>query len=394
MIKYTVCCSLALGIAITAAAYNPDQIVQQVVDGNPSLKVLKAQSTASSFQNKADNALAGPEAEFEHLWGERGSTKWSVGVTQSFDWPGVYRARSKAADAANRVAVMAYLDKRMQVTVQARQSLVQLQYAKLRLNIVDSLILTTTQLNEQLATGLNHGMITILDYKKSKLELTKLRIERAKIIESQNAARAELETLGGNSLVFDDSDYTPVSWLGTLQPLENYTKNAMSFDPSLALAAANVNAAKANATVASRSTAPGFSIGYRHAMEEEIHYNGLSIGIQMPTWGINRTKSASTKEVLATETEYDQVLADMATRISGEHRTAVTLRDQITELRSAQVDGNYLSLLKEMYDGGEINVLTYLTEQSYYLESTLAILDLEEQYALALTSLNRYDKAD
>lgn len=45
-----------------------------------------------------EKILEAPEVEFSRVWNTEsgGENKWSLSVSQSFDWPGVYAARREA----------------------------------------------------------------------------------------------------------------------------------------------------------------------------------------------------------------------------------------------------------------------------------------------------------
>ena len=85
-----------------------DAAVTMILENNPRLKALaenqKAESTQLSVAGRFNNQ---PEVEFEHMWGKGGVTKWNAGVTQSFDWPGVYGRRREEAQA--RMGAFRYL---------------------------------------------------------------------------------------------------------------------------------------------------------------------------------------------------------------------------------------------------------------------------------------------
>lgn len=373
-----------------SVAYNPDDIISQIVESNPSLATLTTQADADAKAAYASNSLSGPELEFEHLWGRDGATKWSVGVSQSFEWPSLYKVRKDLAYLNYVSATLSVNVKKSELINQARETLVRLYYCQQRLDILDGLIADMSSLHNHLGEALGHGLITILDYKKSGLELTELQIERSKVVDEQHRLEASLNELAGKPLHFPDGRPEAPAFIGTLNSLDSYTAEIRTNSPAVAFAESNLAIAKLNVNNVSKSNAPGFSVGYRHAKEEGIHYNGFAIGIELPTWGINRNKAAVQSAELSAQTACDEAIQAETARVESEYRVAESLRSEINALRANGLDGSYVSLLKEAYNGGEISVLDYLREQSYYQSSRLSILDLEEQYAVSLTSLNRY----
>ena len=93
--------SIAAACSCHAAADNNSAFeakVSEILSNNPTLASRRANAEAESLNLRADNNLSDPELEFEHQWGTPsvGGNKWSVSVSQSFDWPGVYHNRAKA----------------------------------------------------------------------------------------------------------------------------------------------------------------------------------------------------------------------------------------------------------------------------------------------------------
>ena len=77
--------------AATPAGF--DEIVAEVIAGNPALGAERARMAAELGAEAAENIPSDPEVSFEYLWGIgklADGNKWNAGISQSFDWPGVY----------------------------------------------------------------------------------------------------------------------------------------------------------------------------------------------------------------------------------------------------------------------------------------------------------------
>ena len=74
-----------------------DEMAKSIAENNGSYKSELAKAEADIMDEKVSNNLEDPEIAVSHAWGAEGiGNKFGVEISQSFDWPGVYRARSKA----------------------------------------------------------------------------------------------------------------------------------------------------------------------------------------------------------------------------------------------------------------------------------------------------------
>ena len=156
--------------AIQAAGY--EEAADSIVASNPEVRAAYATVYADGLTLDVSNNLPDPEIEGELLFPERGGEKrWSVGVSQGFEWPGVYTARRRANRAAGAAAEATAEVLRSSLRAEALSALADYRNARANLNILetiahdnDSLLRLTGRLA---ATG-NTG----------RLDLNKLRIER------------------------------------------------------------------------------------------------------------------------------------------------------------------------------------------------------------------------
>ena len=86
--------------AVTATSF--DEALQEVMSNNLTARIESSRGQAQIENILGENTLEAPEVEFVHMFGTTADTndKWTLSVSQSFDWPGVYAARREAARTA------------------------------------------------------------------------------------------------------------------------------------------------------------------------------------------------------------------------------------------------------------------------------------------------------
>jgi outer membrane protein TolC len=345
------------------------------------------------LQRKAENNLPDPELNGGYEWGQSGvGDKWNVGISQSFEWPGVYQARNKAN---NQAAIAAearirseYADKMLDV------KLLMIQYvaAKQKLAALADIKAHIAELNQSYRTAYEHGETTVLDLNKSAIEL-------AEIKSRYNAVQNELATV--IEAIQKEAGQTAID--GWLEPITQYPMEAMltedeyaqqinTIAPSLQYADALAKAAVHDATAVKRSaTAPGFSVGYSHIYEQGESFNGVSVGVTLPVFSARNKYKSATYKVDALNTERERTLANLLSDMKSCRNQALRLSEQLSEISPVVLDQRPAELLHKALKGGEISLLTYLQEINYFLEAQLDYTDMLCDYHKLMACLNRYE---
>lgn len=388
MKRFSIFIYIFLLVAEFAGALTPREIMEKALTSEK-VRQFGLQSDADIAARSAENLLSGPEVEFEHLWARGGETKWTISATQNFDWPGVYGVRSKMLrqdKLTNKYLAEALL---IETRFKVSEILVQLSFNQKRIEVLDALLKEMSEMMKSTDDALEHGLITILDAKKQGIESTMLAIEKDRLIQTKGRLLTELTEIVGEEMNYENTDWSEIPVMLTLSSHDFYISQAGNV-PSVLASESMTKSAALGINEAKASTMPGLGIGYRHEKEENMHFNGFSVSINLPKWNMKRTASAAKQFLLATQHASDLEKATLITRINSEYKTATELSGRIKSLRTNGVDGDYPILLKEALDGGEITLFDYLREQSYYRSAILSLIDLEEQYTLLLASLNRY----
>ena len=216
----------ALMCAAAAPVYAADpyaDIIDAVLTNNADLASQAAAMRAEYQGGKADNALHAIEVEFERSYAHKGgpgSDRWSLSVSQGFEWPGAYKARNAAAEAhADALSAMQrsrVLDK----ALEARMLLLEWSYAQRRLTLLQSIAANIDSLSAATTRSFDMGEASILDVKKLKLQSLLLSNDIAGATADIDAARAALIALnGGKTLDLDAAGIIAATADDTPQPL-------------------------------------------------------------------------------------------------------------------------------------------------------------------------------
>lgn len=383
--------ALAMSVAggVSARTMSQNAAIDSIVANNYRLKALRS-SHEADYQSAVYEAirLEDPEVEFEYLYSPDAENKINVGVSQSFDWPGVYKKRAGAADMRREAWTYLYQSEANNLRYNARQAMAMGVYATQRLALLDSLRRNMERLQKHIQEGYDRGQLTILDVKKAALELYGLKTQIADVEQERQTALSELTVLNnGNPVDVDLNNYIAEPFLD----YEQYQAYARDNNPSVNAQASLARASRADADAVRASRMPGFSLGYRHAYEDGEHFNGFSVGVSLPVYSRARATRAASLQASSALFEAMAETAAAQSQVAADYAVARKRLDQLKELDAVTLDDSYPRLLLMAYEGGQINVITYIQEIGYFMTARTDRLAAEYQYRLALLALNRYN---
>ena len=163
--------SLAAASLTTSAQKEADynNIVSALVADCPEIKQFVAIEKADIESRAAGNILENPTVEGQHVWGREG-TKYDIGVSQEFAWPGVYRARAKALKAGMRASELLEQSLVADKILEIEQLVIDIVYQKKTVEIESRILDHMTALEKGNIEGYNHGELTLIDLKKVEIE--------------------------------------------------------------------------------------------------------------------------------------------------------------------------------------------------------------------------------
>lgn len=377
-----------LGLSASAQADSPADIVRQVIDNSPRLQSLRLSHQAETEAlSRAGHFDRQPEAEFEHLWGPHGN-RWGAGVSQSFALPSVYRDRSRAAKAQITAFQYLYDSEVQELRREAQQLIAQGVYARRKRDLLNTLLDNIRQVDSLVKDGYSHGQLTVLDVKKLDYQYYSYETRRQEVIRELQTADGAIDALSGDRGVnCDFSDYPMMPLLS----LDDYLDYATGNNPQVKALAQNAEASRYAAQSARSERLPEFSLGYRHAFEDNTHFNGLTVGLTLPVFTTSAQTKAATLQALSLDTQSLGAAAQAQAQARALYNSASDAMKHLQGIQRVSLDNEYPDLLLMAYRGGQINVITYLQELNYYLEARMDCLAAEYAAVQTLIDLNRFN---
>ncbi|MDE6491128.1 MAG: TolC family protein, partial [Muribaculaceae bacterium] len=369
-----------------------DSVVDRILQQNLELKADSADMRAAIFQRRGEAVLPDPEIDGGYEWGAAGvGDKWNIGITQSFDWPGVYRSKGKAIKHASKafeaLAASRLLDKRVEI----RELLIDYVYTKRQLAIVTGIRSRMDDMVRHYEKAYDSGEATIIDV--NTVKIARFDAER-RCLDLHNrlvVVEASIAEQGSSSVLLDPEVTTLIDYpAGRLYSLEEYAGAMADRDPVLKHFDLLEQTSRYDLEAQRRSRYPGFSIGYRHINELGDHFNGLSVGITLPVFSGRYKSDTALAQLESTLIQGNAARVGREAAMQADFKQASKLAGEIERFRDVAMDPRPVELLKKALDGGEITVFTYLEEVNYFDEARIAYDGMLYEYHKLLTRLNRY----
>lgn len=361
--------------------------MQAIARNNTTLKAMHAQLQATLLANSADNALPDPEAEVAYLFGSPKGVepRINVAVTQSLDWGVLTGRRRKLSKAANTAAMAEYRVAFQKVMSEADAALVQMVYYN--------------RLQAELEARCHEARNIMLMYEKkytdgdvNLIELNKVRLNTAVSEAELQRAKADRSTVaqtlqrlnGGAPITMPDTVYPATTALPPLATL----KEAMPHTAAMAQAEASLAQSTAAVKLAKVEGMPEFTVGFQGEYIKDNNYSGPSIGLSIPLWGNTRRK---VKAARATQVASQLSLADarqqQLSTLDQLYMQATDLNATTQQLKDHLAATTNDALLRRSLEAGQLSVLNYLLEQSFYYSARTALLEAERDAQLAVSQV-------
>lgn len=391
MRKTRIIAAILLADAFFAHSQSFDALVDSVIENNPTLKAEQARIKSELYSAKSENMLSAPDAEFEYLWGRKDAgDKLNAGISQEFDWPGAYKARSKAMKTKSRA--MQFLNKSSELEKRLEIKLLYIDIInnkknsallKQRIEIMDRLI-------EKYSRGVSLGQLAILDLNKLKIENLRLKNSLTDFETEFTVLKSSLEKLNGGKpcgyIIDSLNDYPEEIVL----PISEYDRQLAESDPMTLYSESAAEAQLQEINAEKMMRLPGFSLGYHYSMEDGEVFNGVALGIKLPSYSSGTKIKAAQALSESLSYEKETLVAERRADMLANREKAVDLLRKYSDYKALMKNDDSVNQLKKSLDAGEISIIDYLAEMDFFLVATQEMLQLEYDYMVALTNLNKY----
>lgn len=388
IILYMVCAAAPILCAQSVLKSGWESWMAQIAQNNTTLKALQRQMQASVLANGSNLSLTDPEAEVAYLVGTPKGVpnRTNVSLTQSLDWDVLLGRRRALAKANNQVAYNDYRLAVQQVLTEADEQFTTLVYYNKLCGELSQRQTLAEEIERLYQQKFERGDINQLEVNKVRLNASVSRADWARANNERQQILANLQRLnGGHAVAFTDTVY-PLQGKA-LPPLVDF-QSALAGSLAVQTAQAAVAQSEAEIKVAKAEGLPALTVGFQGEYIKQNNYSGLSLGFTVPIWGNSRKKIRKAEaELAANRLTVDDVIYQERAQVAKLYVSAQQLQQAANALQKDMQLMNNDQLLRRSLELGQISLLDYLLELSFYYTARTSQLEAERDAQLAVSAL-------
>lgn len=367
-----------------------DETALSILTGSPSYhsQELTLQSQGRSLATESN--LPDPTLGGEYLWMPQDvDNRWTLELRWGVEWPGVYGARNKEAKLNLNAIEKGIIEQRYESLAEIKGLLLDYIQCRQKLALLNELTLNNDTIYRLAEHSLNNGELTVLDLNKVKLEYANIRVAKAAIEDEEAQIIADLSLICGR----DCTEYLtaldcrfPEIYLPSDAEMETISK----LSPGVQMAEAEAEAARQKKKVAKMEALPSLELGYKHAFEDGMHFNGVVWGISLPMFSSRGKQKAADAAILEAEFNARKALNEAETEIGELQKRLALAKFQIEEISPIVESVDYNTTLLNAYEGGVLTIIEYISDRNYFTNAAVELVTLRHAAAKTQVALQKY----
>lgn len=368
-----------------AGAQNIDQILEQIASNNLTLKALQQQVEAQGDANLAESSLEGPEIEFGYLFGEDGRRRHDFGVSQSFDFGALTGARRSTALKQNELLALEYRASRRDILTSARKLVYQIINRNALIAEYSRRAENARTLEQAYRSGYEKGEFSVIDYRKAAVSLAEAEGQLKLLVVERDGMLAQLKNLnGGVEIPVTECEQEIVLLPGSFS---QWLEQASEKSSALNYVRTATSVSEEQLRLSRSEAFPSLSIGYKSEIVPGEGFRGVSVGVSIPLWSAGKKISSAKKQLEASRAAEQDAVVQFMTNAENLYDKAMALAESSAGYNMLTDSGEGLEDLRKALDAGQLSLLDYITEVSYFYSSRELALQTQLEYLLAAADL-------
>lgn len=367
-----------------------DSVVKQVERNNKSIQSNKKYWQAKQAEFKTGLTPYDPQVEYDYMWGSpigAGNQK-DFSITQRLDFPTVYKRKKELSGLQIAQTTLQQQVYRQDILLETKLLFLEIVYLNKKAAELNRRLLNTQKLVSDYQKKLDKGDVIILDVNKAKLQLLNIKNETSLNENEKQVLLTKISELnGGIPVAVNDTIYP---FIPSIPDFEILDSTIEANDPIIKVYQQEKLILQQQIAVQKAMNLPKIETGYHSQGILGQSYKGFHAGITIPLWEnknkLNATKSNLEYAVSSTETHrlnhrlenkqyYDQL--DVRLKMVQEYKELLSTLNNTTLLNKA------LAL-------GQITIIQYFYDESFYFTAYDKYLQTEWEYQQAVARLYKF----
>ncbi|MBK9338621.1 MAG: TolC family protein [Lewinellaceae bacterium] len=345
---------------------------------------------AKKLEYKTGLTLPNPTVQGQYLFGSPAAAgdQTDIFIVQPFDFPTTYKKRRELAAEQGAISTSEIAARRREVLQEAKLVCLEMVWRNKLATQYERRKSDLEKLRSDFQTKLDRGDGNILDVNKTRLQLLEInQLQQENAVELQKLQTHLIELNGGEALIFQDTIYPPLPEIATFEQVEKAYEAA---DPQRQTLEQERRIAEKQLELSRTWQLPKFEAGYHYQGILGQRFSGIHAGMTLPIWEQKHRAEAQQAQVLFADLQLQSHLNEHFFEIKELYERQAALKKSLDEYRSAIASVSNVALLDKALRLGEITVIEYFLETSFYQNALLHFLKTEHEYHAAVSELMQY----
>jgi outer membrane protein TolC len=364
--------------------------VKQVERNNKSIQTNKKYWQAKQSEFKTGLTPYDPQVEYDYLFGSpvgAGNQK-DFSITQRLDFPTVYKRKKELSGQQIAQTTLQQQVYRQDILLEAKLLTIQIIYLNKKGAELNLRLINTQKLVQDYKKKLDKGDVIILDVNKAKLQLLNIKNETALNENEKQVLLTKLSELnGGIPVAINDTIYP---FVPTIPDFEILDSTIEANDPIIKVYEQEKKILQQQIAVQKAMNLPKIETGYHSQGILGQSYKGFHAGITIPLWE-NKNKLNAAKanlEYAVSNTETHRLGHRLENKQYYE-QLSIRLK-MLQEYKELLLSLNNTFLLNKALSMGQINIIQYFYDESFYFTAYDKYLQAEWEYQQAVARLYKF----
>jgi len=376
-------------ISVNTSAQSIQEILKTIEKNNLEIQAGQKFLDSKEQEYKHNVLPEGPEFSYGYFPDNSNNPgpKETFQISQSFQMPCFYRNQSKYSKLLVDQEQINQNLLRQNILFQAKAMLIEYIYYTKMEQELKKRIEHAENLFEAYQQKLESGDGNVLELNKSKLHVLHLKNQLKRNTSELNRIKEQLVYLNGKQeLDLDISSYK----ISNNYNIDSVLQERLAEGQEIIFSKIQSESSEQLVKVTKNKQLPEFNVGYGGETVAGEKFRGVIVGVSIPLWG-----SASAIKSARYQSEYLQLnhqlmIKQVQTEVNVQVEKVESLANSLNDFKETLSQVNNIELLKKAKSLGEISMIEYFMEISYFYQVYDDYLEIEKEYYLALAELFKY----
>lgn len=381
---------LALIICGPSFAQNIDEVLNSVLQNNKSIQANNTYLNKLNIEAKTGLTLNNPTISYLHLWDQNNNTGYAeeFEATQSFDFPSSYAYKNTISN----LEIEKTEDRRklfsIDILLEAKMACTEIIYLKRKKEESKMRANYAMKLVDNIRMKLQNGYTTQFELDKaliSEMIIQNEYMDISNLLQKREDHLIELN--GGQAIQLNVIEYPEQPVPESLNALFEHIE---SIDPLNKLIELEIKIAELNIKLTRTGSLPEFEVGYKLEKSTLDKFSGVILGMSIPLWQNKNKVSVSKINMDHMKSNIVQHENEHYYHIKSIYDDYISASERLSKFQGLWNKLNYLENIEKALEEGEISTTEYFMELKTLYEIKDNLLDIEKDYQLLLSQLNKY----